>query len=106
LENSFYNLNALEHDRDALWKIVHNECVPDWQNNGKPSPCAEVDIQAGVDKGAAVLKDLKGDSHFPLIPTSRVSGIESAVLLSGDAPNYFEDAWQARSNVLKVKPDK
>lgn len=90
---------ACAADPDALWKIVHDRCVPDQRGNGKPDPCAEVDIAAGEDKGYSVLKDLVGDTQYLLIPTARISGIESAAILDFDATNYFAAAWRARSFV-------
>lgn len=95
---------AFAHDPDALWNIVHGQCVPDQINNGNPSPCTSVDIISGVDKGAAVLKDINGNTHFLLIPTAKITGIESPALLAPEARNYFEDAWQARNNIENLKP--
>ena len=83
-------------DPDALWKIVHDECVPDQQQNSDPAPCALVDEREGDAKGYAVLKDIVGATQYLLIPTARVPGIESALLLAPDAPNYFADAWRER----------
>lgn len=82
-------------DPNALWDIVNGECVPAELRLGEPAPCAEVD----VDGGYAVLKDLVGATQFLLIPTARVAGIESQEILAADAPNYFADAWRARSFV-------
>jgi CDP-diacylglycerol pyrophosphatase len=84
-------------DPDALWKIVHDKCVPDQEQNGDPAPCALVDLREGDAKGYVVLKDLVGATQYLLIPTARVSGIESALLLAPEAPNYFADAWRERS---------
>jgi CDP-diacylglycerol pyrophosphatase len=83
-------------DPDALWKIVHDECVPDQRMNSDPAPCALVDQREGDAKGYAVLKDIVGATQYLLIPTARVPGIESALLLAPDAPNYFADAWRER----------
>jgi CDP-diacylglycerol pyrophosphatase len=83
-------------DPDALWKIVHDKCVPDQQQNGDPAPCALVDQSEGDAKGYAVLKDIVGGTQYLLIPTARMTGIESAPLLAPDAPNYFADAWRER----------
>jgi CDP-diacylglycerol pyrophosphatase len=83
-------------DPDALWKIVHDKCVPDQQQNSDPAPCALVDQREGDAKGYAVLKDIVGATQYLLIPTVRVTGIESALLLAPDAPNYFADAWRER----------
>ena len=44
-----------------------------------------------------MLKDLVGATQFLLIPTARIDGIESPQIVAADAPNYFADAWRARS---------
>jgi CDP-diacylglycerol pyrophosphatase len=79
-------------DADAIWKIVHDRCVPDQIDHGDPAPCASVDL---VD-GWAVLKDRNGDFQFLLIPTARVTGIEDPSIRGARAPNYWEAAWAAR----------
>ena len=84
------------NDPDALWKLVHDKCVPDQRQNGNPAPCAVVDLREGDAKGYAVLKDLVGATQYLLIPTARVPGIESPLLLAPEAPNYFADAWRER----------
>jgi CDP-diacylglycerol pyrophosphatase len=86
-------------DPNALWEIVNDRCVPDQQQHGDPEPCADVDLGAGQQNGTAVLKDLVGPTQFLLIPTGRITGIESPALLAPDAPNYFAAAWRARSFV-------
>ena len=92
---------AAGKNRDALWKIVHDKCVPDQETNRDPSPCAYVDLAKGPDRGYAVLKDLVGATQFLLIPTRQISGIESPALLEPDAPNYWGAAWDARSYLLE-----
>ncbi len=79
-------------DPDALWKIVHGRCVPNAQSGG-PAPCEEVTAEW------AVLKDINGATQFLLIPTDRVTGIESPAVLAPTAPNYFAGAWDARRYV-------
>jgi CDP-diacylglycerol pyrophosphatase len=79
-------------DPNALWQIVGGQCVPDEQAHHSPEPCAEVDLAGGY----AVLKDIVGDTQFLLIPTTRITGIESPEILAPGAPNYFAAAWQAR----------
>jgi CDP-diacylglycerol pyrophosphatase len=83
-------------DPSALWNIVSGHCVPHEQADRDPAPCSMVDIAAGVDKGFAVLKDIVGVAQFLLIPTARISGIEDAVILSPDATNYWNAAWNVR----------
>ena len=82
-------------DPNALWTIVHDQCVPDQEANSDPGPCALVELTSGERRGYAVLKDLVGATQFLLIPTDRISGIESPTLLEPDAPNYFAAAWDA-----------
>ncbi len=79
-------------DPNALWRVVHDLCVPDMRVSGRPAPCAKVDLAAGY----AVLKDIRGATQLLLIPTERVSGIEDPRLLASDAPNYWQDAWDAK----------
>jgi CDP-diacylglycerol pyrophosphatase len=86
-------------DPNALWTIVHDQCVPDQQTNGDPAPCSRVDLGAGEQRGFAVLKDLVGATQFLLIPTEQLPGIESQTLLEPDAPNYFAAAWDASTFV-------
>jgi len=82
-------------DPSALWHIVHDRCVPDVQIHQDPAPCMAVNLEGGY----AVLKDIVGDTQFLVIPTARVGGIEDKAILAPDAPNYFADAWKARSYV-------
>jgi len=82
-------------DSNALWKIVDIRCVPSQQSTGTPGQCTAVDL----DKRYAILKDIVGRSQYLLIPTDRVSGIESPLVLAPHAPGYWADAWAARSYV-------
>lgn len=85
--------------RDALWQIVSGMCVPHQTQNHDPTPCAEVDLQDDA-RGVAILKDLRGETQFLLLPTARISGIESSAILSPNVTNYFAKAWDARSYVF------
>ncbi len=86
---------APARDPDALWRIVHERCVPDQRTRSDPAPCASVDLSHGEQAGSVVLKDAKGDAQYLLIPTARIGGIESPAILAPDAPNYFAEAWAA-----------
>ena len=83
-------------DPSALWRIVHERCVPDEVQHHDPAPCALVDLAEGEARGYVVLKDLVGQTQFLVLPTARVTGIESPALLAPDAPDYLADAWAAR----------
>lgn len=91
--------NGWAGDPDALWKIVHDRCVPGERERGDPKPCALVNLAGGVRQGYAVLKDLNGVAQFLLIPTERITGIEDAALLQPEVPNFFAAAWDARKLV-------
>ena len=84
-------------DPSALWKIVNGQCVPHEQEAHDPAPCAAIDLTQGVEKGYAVLKDLRGIAQFLLIPTVRIGGIEDPAILAPDETNYWDAAWRARS---------
>jgi CDP-diacylglycerol pyrophosphatase len=83
---------AFAADPDALWDIVSGQCAPNQQAKHDPSPCLSVDLAGGY----AVLKDQNGATQVLVIPTARVSGIESPALLDPASPNYWADAWSAR----------
>ncbi|MDY7579718.1 CDP-diacylglycerol diphosphatase [Herbaspirillum sp. RTI4] len=80
---------------DKLWEIVHQECVPGALGGNNPAPCHLVDTQ----RGFVVLKDIVGVAQFLLLPTARISGIESPELLNEDAPNFWAFAWEQRYRV-------
>ena len=80
---------------NALWHVVHELCTPDMKTSGNPAPCVSVDLTGGV----AVLKDIQGRTQYLVIPTARVTGIESAALLAPGSPNYWAAAWGARNLV-------
>jgi CDP-diacylglycerol pyrophosphatase len=85
----------VDADPNALWTIVHDQCVPDQQTNGDPAPCSLVDLRTGERHGYVVLKDLVGATQFLVMPTDRITGIESPTLLEPDATDYFAAAWHA-----------
>jgi CDP-diacylglycerol pyrophosphatase len=96
-----FAVRASAADPDVLWRIVSQKCVPNQQQHHDPAPCQRVDLMRGIERGYAVLKDIEGDTQFLLIPTARVTGIESPALLMPDAPNYWAPAWKARRYVLE-----
>jgi CDP-diacylglycerol pyrophosphatase len=84
-------------DSNALWKIVDLRCVPSQQATGTPGQCTFVDLN----KRYAILKDIVGRSQHLLIPTDRITGIESPLVLAPHAQDYWVDAWDARTYVEK-----
>jgi CDP-diacylglycerol pyrophosphatase len=89
----------IELPRNALWEVVHNVCVPGQLQIHDPKPCLEVDLNEGIDRGFAILRDPRGGTQFLLIPTARISGIESPIVRDLDAANYFAYAWEVRTNI-------
>ncbi|NWB87239.1 CDP-diacylglycerol diphosphatase [Pseudomonas gingeri] len=80
---------------NALWQIVSQQCVPHQQDAQNPAPCLRVDLQQHV----ALLKDRQGPLHDLTIPTERVTGIESPLLLEDNAYAFFASAWQQRGRL-------
>ena len=60
-------------DPDVLWRIVNDQCVPHQRTSDDPAPCALVN----QDGDFALLKDIDGAAQYLLIPTERISGIET-----------------------------
>ena len=89
-------------NRNRLWALVHDGCVPAAaRNRYPPFPCVEVDTAThGGAAGYAVLKDRAGRYQYLVLPLARVRGIESPALQAPGAPNYFADAWTARAHGL------
>ncbi len=82
-------------DPDALWKIVGGQCVPQEQAMGHPGQCTSVNLTGHY----AILKDISGISQHLLIPTERITGIESPSILEPNAPEYWADGWNERKVV-------
>lgn len=80
----------------ALWKIVHGQCVPGQKTAGRPAPCVKVDLTEGEARGYAVLKDRHGAEQYLVMPTIDITGIEDARLLNPGGPNWFADAWAVK----------
>jgi CDP-diacylglycerol pyrophosphatase len=77
---------------NALWNVVHWLCGPDKLLLGSSAPCLAVNRAQGY----AVVPDPEHRTQILLVPTRRVTGIESPALLAAGAPNYWQDAWDAR----------
>jgi CDP-diacylglycerol pyrophosphatase len=88
---------ATKNDGSTLWRLVHEQCLPNQTTHGEPTPCTRVDVSEGEQRGYVILKSRNGDNKYLLIPTASISGVESPALLQGNAPNYFGSAWQSRT---------
>lgn len=90
---------AARADGTVLWRLVSKACVPNQLAHHDPAPCVLVHLDDGIERGWAVLKDIRGVSQFLLIPTAKLTGIESPELLAPDGPNYFAAAWSQHDRV-------
>jgi CDP-diacylglycerol pyrophosphatase len=93
------NCATLQADPDALWHLIHDQCVPNMQQHYDPLPCVRVSLSPDEEHGYAVIKDIVGAHQYLVIPTGRITGIESPDVAAPDHPNYFALAWQAREFV-------
>jgi CDP-diacylglycerol pyrophosphatase len=97
----FVHVAVGQGGRLSLWWIVHDECVSHWESTRDPAPCSRLEMKNGADRGTVILKDLKGVAQYLVLPTRRISGIESPELQAPDAPNLFAAAWDARTLVFE-----
>jgi CDP-diacylglycerol pyrophosphatase len=86
-------------DRDQLRERVLGQCVPHQRDNQQPEPCEQVNLGAGY----VLLKDRNGPLQYLLMPTYRINGIESPLLLQPHTPNFFWQAWQSRRVMDKTR---
>ncbi len=97
------DLAGCQHgDPNKLWEIVHDQCVPGQRQHDDPAPCATVDLSEGEAEGFVYLKDIRGPYQYLLIPTARVTGIESPALLGNIGARYFKGAWEGRHLIEKA----
>ncbi|MGL5698371.1 MAG: CDP-diacylglycerol diphosphatase [Kluyvera sp.] len=80
-------------NRDALRKLVLQQCVPNQQQHQNPAPCADVNLKDRY----VLFKDRHGPLQYLLMPTYRINGTESPLLLESLTPNFFWQAWQRRT---------
>lgn len=80
---------------NALWEIVSQQCVPNQEQNEKPDPCIKVDLQERY----VLFKDSKGPFHDLVMPTYKISGIESPELQTENVTPYFSKAWSERNHL-------
>jgi CDP-diacylglycerol pyrophosphatase len=84
-----------EISRGALWKVVQ-ACVANRALTGAAFPCLKVDDSHGDERGYVLLRAPWGAPDLILAPTRKIVGVEDPSLQTSEAPNYFEDAWNAR----------
>ena len=86
---------------EGLWKIAQERCAPDQPRQDEPGRCVVVSTQGGAADGFVILKGWKGVTHYLLMPTAKITGIEDAAVLEPGATNYFAKAWDNRDLIEK-----
>jgi CDP-diacylglycerol pyrophosphatase len=87
--------DARASDRGDLWRVVHDICAPMQEFVGLPAPCLKVDSE----RGFAVLRAPYDTTRIILVPTRKIDGVESPLLLRADAPQFWSYAWDNREKV-------
>jgi CDP-diacylglycerol pyrophosphatase len=88
--------------REALWQVVQ-ACRVNHDMTGAAFPCLDVNVSGGIERGYVILRPPFGDEDLILSPTRKIVGVEDPSLRAADAPNYFADAWNARSLLITDK---
>ncbi len=83
----------------VLWDIVQL-CVAHNKKDGRPRPCSYVS-ETGARSGYVVLADPLSRAQVLVMPTARITGIESPDLLRDGGPNYWQAAWKSRVFVFR-----
>ncbi|MGI4985256.1 MAG: CDP-diacylglycerol diphosphatase [Janthinobacterium lividum] len=83
--------------RDALREIVM--ALPVAADSPAPSPDVRVVDHAA---GYVIKKDLRGVTHFLLLPLARIDGLEAPALREAGAIPYFAHAWHHRGLVAQA----
>ncbi len=97
LATTLYAAAALP--RDTLWH-VEQTCVLNQRTTGSPFPCLAVEPS----RGFVVLRAPLANTHIVVMPTTKTVGVEDPRLIGDESPNYFQDAWDARSFVQSEVP--
>ncbi len=83
-------VGRVAESRDALWRIVHDQCAV---NPTATSPCV---VYAPRD-GYGLIKDRNGFEQYLLIATDRISGIEDPVLYEPAHAGLLAAAWNLQA---------
>ncbi|MBB1200881.1 CDP-diacylglycerol diphosphatase [Enterobacteriaceae bacterium 89] len=87
---------------DALWGVVDNLCMTNYQKTDSPAPCQQIYMMPGKEEGISVIQNPRYPYHFILVPTVALAGIESYRLLADGTPDYFGYAWLMRYRLSSV----
>src|SRR5208282_5212925 len=82
-------------DRTALWYVVNDLCRPMQETLNLPIPCLKVDMSQGF----VVIRAPGDKTQILIVPTRRIGGIESPIVLRDGTPNLWSYAWNERNRV-------
>jgi CDP-diacylglycerol pyrophosphatase len=88
--------DAAASDRGDLWRVVHDLCAPMDRVTGLPLPCLKIDRDGGV----AVVRAPTDVNRIIVVPTRKIPGVESPLLLGDDGQNLWAAAWGQRQAVI------
>jgi CDP-diacylglycerol pyrophosphatase len=83
------------NERGALWHVVDDLCLPMQRAISLPLPCLKVDPE----RGFVVIRAPLDETQIIIVPTAKMEGIESPVVLQDNMPNLWLFAWNERSRV-------
>ncbi len=86
---------------NSLYDVVQL-CKQTQLTVGNPFPCLKVQLADGSEPGFAVVP-IPWTAAVLLVPTRRISGIESPELLSQASPNWWTFSWRAREFLVERK---
>ncbi|WPU25417.1 CDP-diacylglycerol diphosphatase [Cedecea neteri] len=81
---------------DALWGVVDKVCMTNYQQTSSPAPCQQIYMPEGKAHGFSVIQNPRYPYHFILVPTAKLTGIESPELAAEGRTDYFGYAWIMR----------
>ncbi len=87
--------DAQASDPGDLWRVVHDLCAPMNRVTGLPLPCLKFDRPHGF----AVLRAPGDITRIIVVPTRKIAGVESPLLLRENAQNLWLEAWRHRGAV-------
>lgn len=90
-------------DRNALWRTVQS-CKVDLKTLGLAFPCLHVASDPDKSESTVVIRAPLEQTHIIVVPTHRVPGLESPVLLRPESGAYWRAAWDARHYVASAHP--
>ena len=87
---------ALEKDRNALWKIVHDVCIRHWLSSDDPWPCTQI-VDSDESENGVAIEGYPGQVAVSCFCDVTDFGHQESSTRRSD---LFEAAWEARRFVF------